>query len=446
MVLSILSLLCDITFVNDFVYTLILLSHIQDQITPECSKKIGYHLWDALKSSKEKLCESFHRYQHSYSHLLLMENVSITSSEKSSVEWDTPFTDSELQVHGDCSSSFASDSNDFILLYDFLFSSYILYILSPLFTLCSTFLLTTGFFFMRHFRPFFSEFVHTPQRELNKVCKRWNDSPLFVLPWFDSANWWHFVELAVFQTFLHLGVVQVCTLPSNFSLSFSNFTDINFSIQLGAHTHTHTHTFPLPLPKSELLQDSRDVHIAILRWPSDRRPNTREKGVYPTWVALPEILEKMFGPLRVVPLSPLNAECFRRVAWVSNTETYLDVKRLNDNLNKKPCFSSILRSAADVMRSVMGVPHLINPNGHAKREVRVVYMKRDNSAAWTNHQAVRSIANQDQLVEFIRTKCLRAGYTFEALEFYYRDMKNAREQVTAVGEVNVMIGVHGAGW
>lgn len=128
------------------------------------------------------------------------------------------------------------------------------------------------------------------------------------------------------------------------------------------------------------------------------------------------------------------------MAWGSVGETYLDIK----NLNKMPvCFSSVVRSASDVMRSAMGVPLIERKNTKAK--VRIVYMKRDGGETWTPHQSKRTLSNQDEIVKFLQEECQERNYDFEALEFYYRDMKNAKEQTHAIGRSNVMIGVHGAG-
>jgi len=329
--------------------------------TAECTKLIGLEFWESFKRSKTKICNSVHRYHSGNWHMLLLENVSFTSDESRVMVWETPFLDSQITIT-------AKDCSDFI--------------------------------FFRHFRPFMSHFNSVSQ--MDGQCDVWIEEPLFILPWFDSTNWWHFTELALLPSFLYYGIAQ-----------------------------------------EDLLNVSRNVHVATLRWPAERKYNTRHKQIYPTWVALPEILEKMIGPLRITPLNPFRSnkrECYRRVAWGSVSETYLDIS----HLNKMPvCFSSVLRSASDMLRSVMGVPLIGRKKTKAK--VRIIYMKRDGGETWTPHQSRRTLGNQDEIVKFLEEECRVNRYEFEPLEFYYRDMKNVQEQIHAIGRSNVMIGVHGAG-
>ena len=157
------------------------------------------------------------------------------------------------------------------------------------------------------------------------------------------------------------------------------------------------------------------------------------------------------GKLRVVPKHPFTherrgGECYRTVAWGLADKLFLNIQNLNQLLDKthgKGCFSPIVRSAADVVRSVMGVPYVRGPlpvvsklnttGGFVEVKtvlpLRVVFMKRSQGEVWTRHQGMRGLANQDEVIDFLRRKCKKNGLEFEALEFYYTDMKNAQEQV-----------------
>ena len=198
---------------------------------------------------------------------------------------------------------------------------------------------------------------------------------------------------------------------------------------------------------------TRNPQIATLRWPAKQEYNVRKKEVYPTWNALPEVLEKMLGgKLRAVPEDPFTTEekegeCYRTVAWGLADKLFVNIQNLNRLLERtggKGCFSPIVRSAADVLRSVMGVPYVRGPfptvtrvnmsDGRAVETqtvlpIRVVYMKRSQGEVWTRHQGARGLANQEELIEFLAKKCREHGLFFEALEFFYTDMKNAQEQV-----------------
>jgi hypothetical protein len=140
----------------------------QSIINPECSKLMGWEFWNSLKKSKTEVCQGVHRYHNGLSHLLLLENVSLVSSELKNEIWNTPFIESHITVSSLCSE----------------------------------------FIFYRHFKPFLNSLKTTT--DMGNMCDVWIEEPLLILPWFDSTNWWHFNELALLPLYLYFGIVQVC--------------------------------------------------------------------------------------------------------------------------------------------------------------------------------------------------------------------------------------------
>jgi hypothetical protein len=317
----------------------------------ECNSTFGWEFWTSLKKSKRSLCESIVQYEYKDYRMLIIENASLSSVEFRTEEWKTPFVDAHIQMDLVCKSAE-----------------------------------------LRKYTPFLRG-----ARNASPKCETWIEDPLVILPWFDTANWWHFLEQGVMPGFTYFGVAQ-----------------------------------------RDLLESGRNPQIATLRWPAERKWNTRDQGVYPTWVALPEVLEKMIGPIRVVPLDPFKtSECFRTILWTSHAPTHLAIDRLGAH-TYADCYSPILRSAADLVRSVMGAAAIRS----ARR--KIVYVKRGGSE-WTPHQRSRTVRNQDEIIQYLKDKARAMGYEFEALEFYYENMKTAKEQILRVSMAQVMVGVHGAG-
>ncbi|KAL3929318.1 MAG: hypothetical protein SGBAC_012265 [Bacillariaceae sp.] len=91
----------------------------------------------------------------------------------------------------------------------------------------------------------------------------------------------------------------------------------------------------------------------------------------------------------------------------------------------------------------MHIPTLPRPE-----KPRVVWVGRDttkaaNPSSW---QQRRIIANQDQVVLYLRKKCEAQGIEFLVAEFYGKKKDTPfQEQVLFVSRANIMIGMHGAG-
>ncbi len=70
----------------------------------ECSERWGWKFWEQMKKSRTKACKSVTRFESGPYSLLLMENVSLSSTEQTVDYWMTPFLDSEITVYGECQS------------------------------------------------------------------------------------------------------------------------------------------------------------------------------------------------------------------------------------------------------------------------------------------------------------------------------------------------------
>lgn len=331
--------------------------------TDECAARFGVPFWDALRASKRPVCESVVAWDHLGFGAVLLTNVSLTASETLRTEWETPFRDADLDVAAVC-----NDTNAFTTAMHSLGS---------------------------HVRE-----VRGVVGQIYTECDEWVDSPFVVLPWFDSTNWWHFVEQALFPAFLYVGVAQ-----------------------------------------RELLASGRDVRMGTLRWPANEVYNVRTQGVYPRWVALPELLDRLIGPLHVFPNEDLRHTCFRSVLWVRQYPTHLAIEQLASHATTD-CFSPIARAMADHVRASVGV--VWPPVSSYHERIRVVYASRDPNNTWTLHQRARNW-DQSQIIAQLAAHVRGYGCTFEELRFYYTNMKTAREQVLRVGVAHVLVGVHGAG-
>lgn len=334
------------------------------QYVPEpCSAAVGRDFWTALKSSRTRACNSLVEWDHLGFGAVLLENASLTSFEDALTDWDTPFVDSRLHVDLDCPDSLSRPA------------------LSRL-----------------------GESWRSVGTLSEHACNEWNPEPLVIVPWFDSANWWHFVEMALMPTFLYVGIAQ-----------------------------------------RELLAASRLTQIATLRWPAVRQYNNRTRGVYPKWVALPELLERLLGnayPLRVVPLEPMNKECYSRVLWMRQLPRHLRIEHLIPKIGTD-CYSPIVRAMADHVRASCGVVQSPLPTKTYRRKIHIAFMARDNNT-WTRHQEARNVP-QDVLLQRLTTLVRGYGCALEVMHFYYRDMIPAREQVQRIARTHIIMGVHGAG-
>ncbi len=332
------------------------------QFTPEaCAAQIGLPFWNALKASRTLVCDGLVEWDHLGFGAVMLANVSLTSFDDFLSAWDTPYKDSRLHVDLECPESLSR---------------------LPLSRLGES------------WRSVGS--LQTP-------CSRFDPYPLVIVPWFDSANWWHFVEMALLPAFLHTGVAQ-----------------------------------------RELMAAGRLLQVATLRWPAVRQYNNRTRGVYPRWVALPELLELMLGgPLRVVPLDPMRSECFSRVLWIRQTPRHLAIEYLAPNIGPD-CYSPIVRAMADHVRAACGVVQSPLSTKVYRRKIRVAFMARDTNNTWTTHQESRNVP-QEPLIQRLTTLVRGYGCEFEPLRFYYTNMLPAREQVQRIARAHIIMGVHGAG-
>jgi hypothetical protein len=338
--------------------------HRNARFVPEqCGAQYGVPFWDALRASKRRACESALVWDHRGFGAVLLTNVSITATEARREEWETPFRDADLDVVAVCNDSASLDHTVHSL--------------------------------WSHVRN-----VRGIAGPIDPECDEWTDTPFVLLPWFDTANWWHFIEQALLPAFLYTGIAQ-----------------------------------------PELLAMGRDVHMGTLRWPAKEMFNVRDKGVYPRWVALPELLDRLVGPLHVFPDENLTRTCFRALLWVRQSPTHLEIGQLFQH-GSPDCYSPIVRSMADHVRAAVGVVWPASSAYHPR--IRVAFVSRDPNNTWTMHQRARSW-DQTSLVARLSEHVREYGCVFEDLHFYYTNMKTAREQVLRVAAAHVLVGVHGAG-
>lgn len=331
--------------------------------TDNCNARFGVSFWDSLRRSKRVVCESVVTWDHGGFGAVLLTNVSLTATAALRSEWATPFRDVDLDAVAVC--------ND-----------------------------TDAFAKAVHSLGSHAKDVHGVPGPIDAECDEWVDDPFVLLPWFDTANWWHFVEQALFPAFLYVGVAQ-----------------------------------------REVLAAGRDVHTGTLRWPANVTYNVRDEGIYPRWVALPELLDRLIGPLHVFPDETLQRTCFRSVLWTRQYPTHLAIEQLSA-FATPDCFSPIARAMADHVRAAVGVVVPASASYHAR--IRVAYMSRDANNTWTSHQRARNW-DQSTIIAQLAARVREYGCVFEEMRFYYTNMKTAREQVLRVGAAHVLVGVHGAG-
>src|SRR5690606_30509934 len=139
---------------------------------------------------------------HTWDHLsfkaIMLDNVSLTTTEAHVTVWETPFIDSELHATFQC-NGYCDAAEKEVAEY--------------------------------------AKNVSIQSTPLDH-CIRWVEDPIIIIPWFDSANWWHFLEKGLFPSFLFASI---------------------------AHR--------------DLYQTSRNVRLATLRWPENRVYNQRTKGI-----------------------------------------------------------------------------------------------------------------------------------------------------------------------
>lgn len=329
-------------------------------VSPKCNDVLGLSFWNSLKESKRNVCSGMYEWTHRDFGAMMLHNVSIGAVLERVMSADTPLISAHLTVaHASCPEAA-------ILMRDYGASS----------TLVGT------------------------QSEVESTCTTWVEDPVVIMSWFDTTNWWHFVEQGLLPAFLYTGIAQ-----------------------------------------ADLMRTARNVRLMVLRWPEVRERNTRTRGVYPTWVALPEILERIVGPLTIAPLHPPRGTCYRTILLTRDRPTLLDIHYLTRNV-PAGCYSPLVRAAADHMRASMGA--IPPPVSLARRTLKIVFIMRDPTNTWTAFQAHRNV-NQTPIIDSLALQAGQLGCKFEVLRFYYKDMVPAREQVLRVSDAQIIVGVHGAG-
>jgi len=330
-----------------------------------CEDAYGLRYWESLKASGKDLCPAvrFYHDDNLQGMFAVLRNVSLVATSSRKNEWNTPFNDMHVSVSGDC----------------------------PILNIPDMYSASVA--------PFLSRFHRVKDSSLR--CSEWQNHTTIVIPWYDATNWWHFLELAMYPSFLYYSMAQ-----------------------------------------PDLVTRDRHVHIMTLRWPAKLERNVRRGGVYPTWVFTTEVLERMYGPVRIVPQEPLAHDtCFRTLLWPTTSYRHLDIQKLLGMCSQN-CFSPMFRALGEYVRSSFGIVNLPFPR---QRRRKLVFMARSSKESWTKHQDARNIQGQEMFSRGLAQRCAEHGVDFEELHFFYEDMQTAMEQLQAVGRSDILVGVHGAG-
>ncbi|GFH46246.1 hypothetical protein CTEN210_02720 [Chaetoceros tenuissimus] len=231
------------------------------------------------------------------------------------------------------------------------------------------------------------------------------DSPI------DTNNWWFLLK-----TILH-NFIAVTILQSKLYGEYKNSIRVLHTMHDGSYVKSFTDAFDFFF-SNQRARDSRqiwDVHdIGTLLSQKDKEGNMQQRKM-----------------------------CFRKVAWTLGADTLASDILVNQQHAYDDCFSSIIYAYAAHLRATLSIPILPRP-----KKPRVVWVARDTSdeANPTDWQRQRIIHNQEQVIEYLKSKCKEMEIEFMVADFYANKVWTTyQEQATFVSKANVMIGMHGAG-